>query len=332
MSDKFKALIVEEMQDGIFTQRMGEKNIDELPIGEVLVKVAYAALNFKDSLSAFGHKGITRKYPHTPGVDASGVVAQCSDGTFHIGDEVIVTGFDLGMNTAGAFAEYIRVPSAWVVPKPRGFDLRQSMAMGTAAFTAALGLYKMELLGQKPADGPILVTGASGGVGSLAVAILAKAGYEVIATSGKADAADYLKGLGATRVEPREFANDQSGRPLLKTLWAGAIDTVGGNTLSTCLKACARNGSVAATGLVDTFNLSTTVYPFLLNGVNLLGVDSAECNMRLRLKIWQKLAQEWSVAAKLEAVTVDVNLDGIMEYMHLINQGKTRGRVVCSIG
>ena len=319
--------MVREKEDGSFSRAIEEKQVSELPAGEVLIQNRFAGLNYKDALSAAGHRGISPNYPHTPGVDACGVVAHSNSPDFREGDEVIVTGYDLGMGTSGGFQEYVRVPAAWVVPKPDGLGLKEAMVMGTAGFTAALGLHKMQLMGQRPEMGEVLVTGATGGVGSMAVGVLSKAGFQVIASTGKREAHDHLRRLGASRIEGREFANDESGRPLLRSRWAGAIDTVGGNTLATCVKACQRRGSVVSCGLVASHELHMTVYPFLLNGINILGVDSAETEMTLRKQLWQKLASEWKID-QVESYGNFVALDGIIEQMDLILKGKTQGRVV----
>lgn len=276
----FRALRVKENETGKFIRNIIERKLDDLPDGDVLIKVRYAALNYKDALSSVGNKGVTRNYPHTPGIDAAGTVVECKTPQFNAGDKVLVTSYDLGMNTDGAFAEYIRVPEGWVVPLPNGLNLRECMIIGTAGLTAAIGLYKLEMMGQNPEQGPIIVSGASGGVGSMAVGILAKAGYQVIASTGKESAEEFLRNIGASEVVDREFANDDSSRPLMKPKWAGGIDTVGGNTLATLLKGCKPGGSVASCGLVGSPNLSTTVFPFIINGINLLGLDSA--NFRLR--------------------------------------------------
>jgi putative YhdH/YhfP family quinone oxidoreductase len=326
MKNPFKALVVRENTDGTFSRKIENKTIDQLPEGEVVIKVLFAGLNFKDGLSSSGHKGITRNYPHTPGIDASGIVESSEDSRFKKGDEVIVTSYDLGMNHDGAFAEYIRVPANWVVMKPASLSFVKSQQFGTAGFTAALALHKMMQCGQKPEMGKIVVTGATGGVGSMAIAILAHAGFEVIASTGKSEAA-YLKELGATEIEDRAFTNDESNRPLLRPKWAGAIDTVGGNTLATLLKACDRNGNVATCGLVASPDLSTTVYPFILNGINLLGVESAECPMELRAELWRKLGDEWN--AKLpEGSATFITLEELDPYLDAILAGKTKGRVI----
>lgn len=245
----FRALRVKEGETGKFIRNIIERKFDDLPVGDVLIKVHYAALNYKDALSSTGNKGVTRNYPHTPGIDGAGTIVESKTPHFNVGDKVLVTSYDLGMNTDGAFAEYIRVPAGWVVPLPNGLKLKECMIIGTAGLTAGIGLYKMEMMGQNPKQGPIVVSGASGGVGSMAVGILAKAGYEVIASTGKDNVVGFLKNLGASDVVDREFINDDSSRPLMKPKWAGAIDTVGGNTLSTLLKGCNPGGSVASCGL-----------------------------------------------------------------------------------
>lgn len=326
MKNPFKALVVRENIDGTFSRKIEDKTIEQLPTGEVVIKVLFAGLNYKDGLSASGHKGITRKYPHTPGIDASGIVESSEDNRFKKGDEVIVTSYDLGMNHDGAFAEYIRVPADWVVNKPASLSFEKSQQFGTAGFTAALALHKMIKGGQKPEMGKIAVTGATGGVGSMAVALLAHAGFEVIASTGKSEK-EYLTSLGATEIHDRSFTSDDSNRPLLRPKWAGAIDTVGGNTLATLLKACDRNGNVATCGLVASPDLSTTVYPFILNGINLLGVESAECPMELRTELWNKLGKEWNVNLPEDSATY-ISLEELNPYLDAILEGKTKGRII----
>ena len=324
---EFKALLSRENEDGSFSRAIEDRSTDQLAQNEVLIKVHFAALNYKDALSATGHKGVTREFPHTPGVDASGEVLSDSTGKFKAGDKVLVTGYDLGMNTDGGFGGYISVPSAWVVPLPKGIDLYQAMVMGTGAFTAGLAVYKMELNGQNPEMGAILVTGASGGVGSFAVSILAKAGYEVIASTGKETAHAYLKGLGATKCISREDVNIESKRPLFKSICAGAIDTVGGNTLSTVLKSCKAKGNVASTGLVLSPFFSINVYPFIIKGINLLGIDSAETPMDLRLKVWKNLSSKWK-PNNLKSIGNIVSLNELDKEVDNILKGQTKGRIV----
>jgi acrylyl-CoA reductase (NADPH) len=330
MTNEYRALIISEKEDGEFDQRVKRVSFDFLPKNEVVIKVHYAGLNYKDALSATGHKGITRKYPHTPGVDAAGIIVSDSTGKFSEGDEVICTSYDLGMNTPGGCAEYVSVPVSWVVPLPVGISLKDSMVMGTAAYTAGLALYKMELSGQTPDMGDIVVTGATGGVGSMAVAILAKAGYNVVASTGKKDKYFYLLEIGAKKCIGRDEVDDKSDKPLLASRWAGAIDNVGGNTLATLLKACGRNGNVASIGLVDSAELTTTVYPFILNGVNLLGIDSAQTPADIRVKIWKKLATDWKLDNIKDMQTI-ISLDDASHYLNKILKGKTIGRVIVDL-
>ena len=328
MSSKtFRAFRITEEPSGKFTREIIERNIDDLPAGDVLIKINYAALNYKDALSSTGNKGVTRNYPHTPGIDGSGTVVESKNPSIKEGDNVVVTSYDLGMNTDGAFAEYIRVPAEWVVLLPDGLSSKESMIIGTAGLTAGIGLYKMEMMGQNPDKGKIMVSGASGGVGSMAVGILAKAGYEVMASTGKDDAQEFLKSLGATDVVDREYINDDSSRPLIKPKWAGAIDTVGGNTLATLLKGCQPGGSVASCGLVGSPNLSTTVFPFIINGINLLGLDSANFPMKERQMIWENLAGKWGLP-NLERTAIICSLEDLNPYIDKILKGLIKGRVV----
>ncbi len=323
----FRALRVTEQADQTFARTVTDCALANLPDHDVLVRVAYAALNYKDALSATGNRGVTRHYPHTPGIDAAGTVVESRDPRFAEGDAVVVTSYDLGMNTPGGFAEYVRVPGDWIVPLPAALDLRTSMVIGTAGFTAGLALWRMEQAGQHPDQGPVLVTGATGGVGSLAVGILARAGYEVMAATGKADAHDYLRQLGASRIVGRADVRNESSKPLLRPEWAGAIDTVGGLTLSTALRGCRPHGHVAACGLVESPQLSLTVFPFIIQGVSLLGIDSATCPMPLRQQVWQRLATDWRVPG-LDSVAQEVTLDELSPYMDQILASQVKGRVV----
>lgn len=328
----FKALWVTETNSGSFERNIVDRYIDDLPQGELLIKVNYSSLNYKDALSATGNKGITRQFPHTPGIDAAGVVEISRNELFAVGDEVLVTGYDLGMNTCGGYGQYIRVPASWVVKKPENYSLKECMIIGTAGFTAACAVYKMELLKMQPGAGPIVVTGATGGVGSMAIAILSKAGYEVIAVSGKSNALEYVTHLGAARLENRDYVNDFSQKALLKPQWAGAVDTVGGNMLATLLKGCMAEGCVVSTGLVSSPKLDTTVYPFILNGINLLGVGSAGTPMAVRLTIWEKLSTEWNIKDKLSAIAKEVTLEELnTTYIDNILQGKVMGRIVVNL-
>jgi len=328
----FKALRITETPSGTFERSVKDIEFDDLPPGELLIRVYYSSLNYKDALSATGNKGITKNYPHTPGIDAAGVVELSRNEKFAVNEEVVVTGYDLGMNTCGGFAEYIRVPADWVIKKPNGLSFSEAMAIGTAGFTAASALYKMQLMLQTPDKGPIVVTGATGGVGSMAVAMLAKAGYEVIAITGKSNAREYLQHIGAAKIEGREFVNDTSGKHLLRPKWAGAIDTVGGNTLSTLLKGCKAEGNIVCTGLVASPKLDTTVYPFILNGVNLLGIGSAETPRATRELIWNMITSAWDIRDKLPVIAREVTLEDLNNnYIDAILAGKIMGRLVVKI-
>lgn len=326
---KFKALIVEETEIGKFKRYIGEKSISDLPKGEVLIKVMYSALNYKDALSAKGHKGITRKYPHTPGIDASGVVIRSDSDNFKEGDEVIVTGYDLGMNTSGGFGQFIRVPAAWVVPLPKGINLKEAMIYGTAGFTAGLCVNAFLEKGIKPEDGKILVTGATGGVGSLSISILANLGYYVVASTGKLEKAEFLKKLGAQEIIHRNEVYDDSTKPLLQRKWIGAVDNVGGLTLSTVIRSTDYDGVVASVGLVESEKLNLTVYPFILRGVSLVGIDSAETKMPKRLKIWEHLATDWKIS--FENLWREISLNNLSEEIDRILQGKQVGKVLVNL-
>jgi putative YhdH/YhfP family quinone oxidoreductase len=326
----FKALVVRETEGGRFERAIESRRVSELPDGEVLVRVVYSSLNYKDALSATGHKGVSRNFPHTPGIDAAGIVAASSDERFGEGDEVIVTSYDLGMGTAGGFGQYVRVPADWVLPRPDGLSLRESMILGTAGFTAALGLHKLQEGGVMPGAGEVLVTGSTGGVGSLAVAIFSRAGHRVVAATGKNDAHDWLRALGASEVVGRDAVDDHSDRPLLKSRWSAVMDTVGGNVLATALRSTVYGGGVACCGLVASPELNTSVYPFILRGVTLYGVDSAQCPMPLRGRLWQQLAGDWKPGG-LENVARECDLDGVSVEIDTILAGRQRGRVLVNV-
>ncbi len=326
---RFRCYLVTKTEDGKFRGQVAERSIDDLPQGDVLVRVAYSSLNYKDGLSATGHPGVSRKFPHVPGIDAAGTVAESRSPDWRPGDEVIVTGNDLGQNTWGGYGQYIRVPAAWVVRKPPGLTLRESMVLGTAGFTAGLSRWALDEHGLPPDEGEVLVTGASGGVGSIAVALLAQAGYRVVASTGKAAAHDLLKRLGASRIVGREEVDDASEKPLLSERWSGAIDTVGGRTLASILRSLRRGGAVAACGLVGGTELPLTVYPFILRSAQLIGIGSAECPYDRRLGVWQKLAGEWKLD-NLEHLATEVTLETLAPRINQILQGQTTGRVLVS--
>ena len=271
----FHCYLVDRSADGQVTAGLAERPVSELPEGDMLVRVAYSSLNYKDAMAATGHRGIVKRFPHVPGVDAAGTVVSSGAAQFKPGDKVIVTGFDSGAARWGGWAEYIRVPHDWVVPLPSGLSLREAMVLGTAGLTAALCVDALQHHDVRPGSGTVVVTGATGGVGSVAVAILAKLGYDVAAVTGKAASHDYLKGLGASTILGRDEVDDKSGRPLLSARFTGGVDTVGGNILGTLLRATAHGGCVAACGLAASNELPITVYPFILRAVTLTGIDAA---------------------------------------------------------
>jgi acrylyl-CoA reductase (NADPH) len=287
-------------------------------------------LNYKDALSATGHRGVTRHYPHTPGIDAAGVVVESAAEAFQPREPVIVTSYDLGMNTSGGWGQYVRVPAAWAVPLPEGLSLYEAMIYGTAGFTAGLAVLKLQAHGLRPEEGEVLVTGATGGVGSLAVGILARGGYRVIAATGKLEQEAYLRDLGAVEILPRTEVQDDSGRPLLSGRWAGAVDVVGGEHLASVLKATAYGGAVASCGLVASAELPTTVYPFILRAVSLLGVDSQNCPMEVRRQVWDNLAGPWKLP-QLGRVATERRLDTLEPEIERILQGQQQGRIVVKL-
>ncbi|MCM2358151.1 MAG: YhdH/YhfP family quinone oxidoreductase [Geobacteraceae bacterium] len=326
----FRALLVEKGADRQFVRQLRERTIDDLPPGDLLLRVRYSSLNYKDALSATGHPGVTRQFPHTPGIDAAGEVVSCGSGMFVPGEQVIVTGYDLGMETDGGWGEYVRIPSAWAVRLPAGLAPRESMALGTAGFTAALSVLKLEQAGVRPGDGEVLVTGATGGVGSIAVAILSRGGYRVVAATGKGGDEAFLRKLGAAEVIPREQVTAGADRPLMQERWAGAVDVVGGETLAAAVKSTRYGGAITCCGLVGAADLAMNVYPFILRGVSLIGIDSVNCPAATRLQVWEKLAGAWKPEHLAEMVT-EVNLEGVEEKTQAILRGEIRGRVVVKL-
>jgi putative YhdH/YhfP family quinone oxidoreductase len=327
---KFKALVVREDGEGGYQRGVEEKIVADLPAGEVLVRVEYSSLNYKDGLSANGNKGVTRSYPHTPGIDAAGKVMESSDARYRPGDPVVVSCYGLGMNTAGGFGQYIRVPADWVMPLPAGLTVRQSMIYGTGGFTAAHSVWKLIKQGVRPEQGKILVTGATGGVGSFSLAILVREGFQVTAVTGKESSREFLMDLGAAEVISRDQAIDHSNRMILKGRWAGVVDSVGGEMLATAIKSTRYGGVVTCCGNVTGPEFSANVFPFILRGVALLGIDSAECAMALRQQIWQRLASDWQVAG-LEEMCTEIGLDGLDEAIDRILKGGSKGRVLVNL-
>lgn len=323
-------MLVSEVEKGKFSRDIVTRDISSLPSDEVLINVKYSSLNYKDALSATGNRGVTKVYPHTPGIDAAGVVIKSTNANFQVDDQVLVTGYDLGMNTSGGFSQYISVPGEWVVKLPKNLSLKESMIYGTAGFTAALSISKLVSCNIRPADGEILVTGATGGVGSVAVSILNKLGYHVIAATGKPQSKNMLLQLGAEDIMLRDELDDQSGKPLLKGRWAGVIDTVGGNILATAIKSTQYGGSVTCCGNVASYELLTTVYPFILRGVSLLGVDSVQCPMNIRTEVWDKLSELWKPDNLNENVQ-EVTLVELNDKINQMLKGELKGRTIVNL-
>lgn len=320
---------VEETEDG-FEAGWKDQQDDQLPEGEVLIEVQYSSVNFKDALSAHGNKGVTREYPHTPGIDAAGTVISDSSGQFQAGQEVVLFGYDLGMNTCGGYGQRIRVPAKWVLTKPASLSLADSMAWGTAGFTAALSVEKLLLNGATPEAGSIVVSGASGGVGSVAVAILSKLGFDVLAVTGKPESAQWLKDLGAKDIIARDDLMAFSGKAVAKPIYQGAIDTVGGDMIAALLPQILPNGSVTTCGMVAGVKFSASVFPFILRGVNLLGIDSVEIALEQKQNVLNKAADEWALP-ELAKLTTEINRDGLPEVLGQVYSGKGQGRYLVNL-
>ena len=323
---EYQAYVVEEVE-GKYSGQVKTLNTDQLPEGDVLIKVSHSSLNFKDALSNSGNKGVTRNFPHTPGIDAVGEVVEDASSTFKTGQTVVVVGYDLGMNTSGGFGEYIRVPKQWVLNLPNSMAPEQAMQWGTAGFTAALCIEKILLQGTKPEDGPVLVTGATGGVGIVAVMLLSKLGFDVTALTGKPEAEAMLKAAGAKSILLRDDFIDESPKPMLKPSFAAAVDVAGGKVLETVFKVLNYGGSVAACGLVNSPALSTSVFPFILRGINFLGVDSVELPLDVKQRVWNKMAEEWSLPQLADACQV-INKDDLSSALEQILKGGAKGRYV----
>jgi acrylyl-CoA reductase (NADPH) len=331
MSDKsFRCFLVEKEAAGTVRRGVTERPLTDLLAGDVLVRVEFSSLNYKDALAAQGHPGVVRKLPHVPGIDAAGTVAESTDNRFKSGDPVVITGYELGASQWGGWAEYARVPADWIVPLPSGLSLKESMALGTAGFTAAQCVQAIVLNGVAPGDGEILVTGATGGVGCIAVKLLAKLGYASVAVTGKPNLKSRLYEWGAGRVLSREEAVNNTDRPLLSAFWAGAVDTVGGQTLTTIVRETKPYGVVAACGLVGGTDLKLTVHPFILRGVTLAGIGSALLPHDRRLEIWRKLSGDWRIDG-IDALTTTIGLNDVEQYVQRILKGEIVGRTVVQI-
>ena len=326
----YKAFEVREETEKNFVGTIVEKSALELAEGSVSIEVCYSSVNYKDALSASGSKAVTREYPHVPGIDAAGTVLASTDSNFAVGDEVVVTGYDLGMNTAGGFGQQVTVPGGWVTKLPVGLSLHDSMVLGTAGLTAGLCVNKLLLNGITPEAGKVLVTGATGGVGIIACALLVKLGFEVVASTGKLAEAAKLTALGVSEVISREAFSEENPRPMLKESYAAAVDVAGGATLVNVIKSLSYGGSVAACGLVDSPALSATVLPFILRGVNLLGVDSVELPLAQKQQIWNLFANEWAVT-DIDSLAETIVLAELPAVLAKVLAGGAIGRYVLDL-
>jgi acrylyl-CoA reductase (NADPH) len=331
MSQVFNALLISE-KEGVFFKEIKEIDLAELPKNDTLVKVAYSSLNYKDALSSSGNKGVTRKFPHIPGIDAAGTVVSSNSGAFQPGTSVIVTGFDMGMNTWGGFGEYISVPSEWVIALPEGLSLKEAMSLGTAGLTAGLSIEKMISAGITPADGTVVISGATGGVGSMATAILSVLGYDVTAVSGKKDDGFLTDILGAKKILDRdEFVQKYNSRPLSSSDFSAGIDNVGGPILSGILKSVKYGGIVTCCGNVASAELNTSIFPFILRGITLSGIDSAQAPLTLREKVWQAVASTWK-PLHLNKIVQEIDLTDLPEKLTELLNGNAKGRYVLKHG
>ena len=322
---EYKALVTSE-KDKSFANSIEIKDTESLAENDTLIKVKFSSLNYKDALSASGNKGVTRNYPHTPGIDAAGVIEKTTGSKFKIGDEVIVTGYDMGMNTSGGFGEYIRVPETWIVKKPDNLSLSESMAFGTAGLTAGLCLRKLLLHGLKPEDGEVFVSGVTGGVGIISLMLFNKIGFDVTAITGKTDQADLLKSLGAKKIIDRNELDLDLISPLQKPIYAGGIDAVGGKILSNLICSTSQRAAIACCGMVGGISLDTSIFPFILRGLSLFGIDSAESLLETKEEIWNNFATDW----KLENIDQNINnisLEDLPREIEKILKGDQVGRV-----
>ena len=325
---KYSAYYVEEI-DGAFSASISELALEKPSEGFVQIEVSFSSLNYKDALSASGNKGVTRHYPFVPGIDAAGIISDANSSNFVEGDEVLVTGYDMGMNTPGGFGEFINVPANWVVKKPSSLTSSQAMSIGTAGLTAAASVLKIQESSKK-SDLPVLVSGATGGVGSIGVMLMSKLGKEVSALTGKSSSVDFLKSIGAKNVILRDDFLEGPAKPLERALFSSAIDTVGGNILSKMLGQISPHGVVACCGNVAGIEVNTSVFPFILRGITLAGIDSAESSLEFKTSIWKKFANEWKL--DLSPIIKVVTKENLQQEIDLILQGGQQGRVVLKHG
>jgi putative YhdH/YhfP family quinone oxidoreductase len=327
--NSFKALLIEE-RDGKVGSGFVQMDESQLDAGDVTIRVAYSSINYKDALAATGAGKIIRRFPCVGGIDLAGTVISSADPRFQVGDPVIATSFDIGVARHGGYAEIARVPAAWVVPLPAGLSLFEAMALGTAGFTAALGIVRMEENGLRPEKGPVIVTGATGGVGSLAVDMLAKSGYHVVALTGKESESDYLRSLGAAEIMLRQNLDLSKIRPLDRGRWAGAVDNLGGDVLAWIASTMEQGGTIASIGLAASMALNTTVAPFILRGVSLLGVDSGYIREPYRSGVWRRLAGDLR-PPHLNAMARRIHFDALPATFAEYIAGQAKGRVVVEI-
>tara|TARA_B100000035_G_scaffold62987_1_gene51034 strand:- start:1020 stop:2006 length:987 start_codon:yes stop_codon:yes gene_type:complete len=322
---KYKALITSEKNKSYFNS-IEERDLSDLPDNDTLIKVKFTSLNYKDALSASGNKGVTRSYPHTPGIDAAGIIEETTGNKFKSGDEVIVTGYDLGMNTFGGFGEYIKVPQDWVVKKPDNFTLSESMAFGTAGLTAGLCMRKLLLHGLKPEDGDVFVSGVTGGVGIISLMLFKKLGFNVTAITGKIDQEEFLKRLGAAKVIDRNTLDLDLISPLQKPIYSGGIDAVGGKILANLICSTSQRAAIACCGMVSGLSLDTSIFPFILRGLSLFGIDSAESLIDVKEEIWDNFSSNWKLE-NIDENIKDISLDELPDEIDKILKGNQIGRV-----
>jgi len=325
---KYKAFFTQETESG-FSNSIESLSTEDLEENDLLVKVSYSSLNYKDALSASGNKGVTRTYPHTPGIDAVGEVVKSNSSDFKDGDKIIVTGYDLGMNTYGGFGQYISIPATWAISLPNELSEAEAMSIGTAGLTAGLCVRKLLQNDLTPDSGDVLVTGASGGVGSVAVMVLSKLGFNVVALTGKQDQVDYLESLGASSVIIRSQMEEQ-GKPLQKGIYQGGVDTVGGNILSNFISQTSQRGAITCCGNVASDKLETSIFPFILRGVTLIGIDSAESLLEVKKEIWNNFSNDWKI--DLEKITKEVFLESLSDEVEKILKGNQVGRIRVNLG
>ena len=325
-----RAFVVEKIADKEFSADVREVSVPVCGEDEVVIKVTYSSLNYKDALSSVGNPGVTRKFPHVTGIDVAGTIHESTSSIFKTGERVLVTGYDMGMNTDGGHCEYVKVPASWVARTPDAITDKEIMTFGTAGLTAALSVNELIENGVKPEDGEVLVTGATGGVGSIAVSILSKIGYQVVAISGKADRIDYLKQIGASDVILRNDFNEGAKKPMMGEKYAGVVDTVGGEVLANALKYIKYDGVATCCGLTSSHELNTNVFPFILRGVRLIGIDSVECKLEKKQAAWEKIASKWKIDT-LDNITNEISLDEIKDAYELLLAGRAVGRYVVKI-